>query len=162
MNETNPDRNDPSLEIAKHAIESCLAQREEIMLAFVAKHGFQAEDAIQIERRQPDGTSHWMIERRPRPDASSSATPKGVVAVLVAADGREIASAASFEVELYQCSQASLARQRLACLAIRELAAPRLAKCIDDRMADRIVRLLCERDGCRVVIIPVGYEEGGS
>ena len=49
---------------AKRAIESCLAQRDEVVAAFIAKHGFQPEDAIQIEQRQPDGTSTWRIKRR--------------------------------------------------------------------------------------------------
>jgi hypothetical protein len=50
--------------ITGHAIESCLAQREEVLAAFIAKHGFLPEDIIQIEQRQPDGTSTWRIERR--------------------------------------------------------------------------------------------------
>jgi hypothetical protein len=50
--------------IARHTIESCLAQREEVLAAFIAKHGFHPEDIIQVEQRQPDGTSTWRIERR--------------------------------------------------------------------------------------------------
>jgi hypothetical protein len=50
--------------IARHAIESCLEQREEVLAAFIAKHGFHPEDIIQVEQRQPDGTSTWRIERR--------------------------------------------------------------------------------------------------
>jgi hypothetical protein len=50
--------------IARHAIESCLAQREEVLATFIAKHGFHPEDIIQVEQRQPDGTSTWRIERR--------------------------------------------------------------------------------------------------
>jgi hypothetical protein len=50
--------------IARHAIESCLAQREEVLAAFIAKHGFHPEDIIQVEQRQPDGTLTWRIERR--------------------------------------------------------------------------------------------------
>ena len=53
--------------IAKRAIESCLAQRDEVLAAFIAKYGFQPEDVIQVEQRQPDGTSTWRIERRPGP-----------------------------------------------------------------------------------------------
>jgi len=50
--------------IARRSIESCLAQRNEVIAAFIAKHGFYPEDTIQIEQRQPDGTSTWRIERR--------------------------------------------------------------------------------------------------
>jgi hypothetical protein len=53
--------------IAKRAIESCLAQRDEVLAAFIAKYGFQPEGVIQVEQRQPDGTSTWRIERRPGP-----------------------------------------------------------------------------------------------
>jgi hypothetical protein len=53
--------------IAKRAIESCLAQRDEVLAAFIAKYGFQPEDVIQVEQCQPDGTSTWRIERRPGP-----------------------------------------------------------------------------------------------
>ena len=54
--------------IAKRAIESCLAQRDEVLAAFIAKYGFQPEDAILVEQRQPDGTSTWRTERRPGPE----------------------------------------------------------------------------------------------
>ena len=37
---------------AKRAIESCLAQRDEVVAAFIAKHGFQPEDAIQGDEPQ--------------------------------------------------------------------------------------------------------------
>jgi hypothetical protein len=49
---------------ARRAIESCMAQREEILTAFVAKYGFQPEEAIQVEQRQLDGCSYWWVERR--------------------------------------------------------------------------------------------------
>jgi len=51
-------------EAAKHAVESCLSQREEVLAAFISKYGFHPEDAIQVEQRQEDGTSSWRIERR--------------------------------------------------------------------------------------------------
>jgi hypothetical protein len=51
-------------EAAKHAVESCLSQREEVLAAFISNHGFHPEDAIQVEQRQEDGTSSWRIERR--------------------------------------------------------------------------------------------------
>jgi hypothetical protein len=53
--------------IAKRAIESCLAQRDEVLAAFITKYGFQPEDAIQVEQLQSNGTSTWRIERRPGP-----------------------------------------------------------------------------------------------
>jgi len=49
---------------ARNAVESCLAQREEVLEAFIAKHGFCPDEAIQIEQRLEDGSSTWRIERR--------------------------------------------------------------------------------------------------
>ncbi len=46
--------------------EIVLAQREEILAAFIAKHGFDPDSAIQIEQRQEDGTTTWRIERTPQ------------------------------------------------------------------------------------------------
>jgi hypothetical protein len=49
---------------ARNAVEFCLAQREEVLEAFIAKHGFCPDEAIQIEQRLEDGSSTWRIERR--------------------------------------------------------------------------------------------------
>jgi hypothetical protein len=49
---------------ARHTVESCLSQREEVLAAFIAKHGFCPDEAIQIEQRQEDGSTTWRIERR--------------------------------------------------------------------------------------------------
>lgn len=49
---------------ARHTVESCLSQREEVLAAFIAKHGFCPDEAIQIEQRQEDGSATWRIERR--------------------------------------------------------------------------------------------------
>jgi hypothetical protein len=45
-------------------LAACLAQREEILAAFIAKHGFHPDEAVQIEQRQANGTITWRIERR--------------------------------------------------------------------------------------------------
>lgn len=50
--------------LAHRKIEELLAQREEVLRAFIAKHGFEPDRAIQIEQRMPDGTTHWFIRRR--------------------------------------------------------------------------------------------------
>lgn len=47
---------------ARRAIDGVMAQREEILRAFVAKYGFQPDEAVQVAT--PDGT--WRIERRQR------------------------------------------------------------------------------------------------
>jgi hypothetical protein len=49
---------------ARHTVESCLSQREEVLAAFIAKHGFCPDETIQIEQRQEDGSTTWRIERR--------------------------------------------------------------------------------------------------
>jgi hypothetical protein len=59
---------------ARNAVESCLAQREEVLEAFIAKHGFCPDEAIQVEQRLEDGSTTWRIERRaaltqPKPQA---------------------------------------------------------------------------------------------
>jgi hypothetical protein len=67
---------------ARRAIQTCLAQREEILAAFVAKYGFQPDEAIQVEQRQLDGCSYWWVERRSKviqddtaPTVKDSLTP---------------------------------------------------------------------------------------
>ena len=60
-----PEPQRPSHETAvRNAVESCLAQREKVLEAFIAKHGFCPDEAIQIEQRLEDGSSTWRIERR--------------------------------------------------------------------------------------------------
>lgn len=90
-------------------------------------------------------------------------TPKGVVAVLVNSDGREVANAAEFGASApsgftRQEFQESQARRALALAAMRALASPLLSDAVDAYTAEGIVRAMCNR-GCRVVIVPVGYDE---
>jgi hypothetical protein len=89
--------------------------------------------------------------------------PKGVVAVLVAADGRQIASATSFDAGSFmgfsECqSQEILAKDRLALAMLNQLVASRLIECIDIRLAKEIMQRLCQEGGCRVLTVPIGYE----
>lgn len=89
--------------------------------------------------------------------------PKGVVAILVAQDGRELANAADFDRGTpagfsRQEAQESRARRALALAAMNALASPRLAEAIDTYTAERIMRTMCEQRGCRVVTVAVGYE----
>ena len=98
------------------------------------------------------------VERQVRPRA-----PKGVVAVLVAPDGRELANAAEFGGGApagfsRQDFQESIARRSLALATMRALASPLLSDAIEVHTADGIMRAMCNK-GCRVVIIPVGYDE---
>ena len=89
--------------------------------------------------------------------------PKGVVAVLVGNDGCEIATATAFNTGApagfsRQQYQEIAARSDLALAAMRALASPRLTDAIDGYTAERIMRKMCDEHGCRVVIVPVGYE----
>jgi hypothetical protein len=89
-------------------------------------------------------------------------SPKGVVAVLVTADGRELANAAAFGAGApagfsRQDFQASQARRALALATMRALASPQLSDAIEAYTAEQIMRAMCDR-GCRVVLVPVGYE----
>ena len=45
-------------------VEAIMAQREEVLRAFIAKYGFEPERAIQIEQLRPDGTRCWFVRRR--------------------------------------------------------------------------------------------------
>jgi hypothetical protein len=47
----------------QNIVNPILSQREEVLQAFIAKHGFDPDQAIQIEQRQPDGTTTWRIVR---------------------------------------------------------------------------------------------------
>lgn len=90
-------------------------------------------------------------------------TPKGVVAVLVGADGCEIANTADFDAGKpagfsQRDAQESRARRALAMATMEALASPRLTQAIDVYTAEQIVRRMCDQHGCRVVVVPVGHE----
>lgn len=89
--------------------------------------------------------------------------PKGVVALLVSSDGREIANACDFDTGTpagfsRQEAQESRARRALALATMNALASPRLVEAIDAYTAERIMRTMCDERGCRVVVVAVGYE----
>ena len=42
--------------------------------------------------------------------------------------------------------------------AMRALASPRMCEAIDTYIAEQIMRAMCNK-GCRVIIVPVGYDE---
>jgi len=48
--------------VVDKAVTAVMAQREEILRAFVAKYGFQPDEAMQVST--PNG---WYITRRPAP-----------------------------------------------------------------------------------------------
>jgi hypothetical protein len=48
---------------SQNIVNPILSQREEVLQAFIAKYGFDPDQAIQIEQRQPDGTTTWRIVR---------------------------------------------------------------------------------------------------
>lgn len=105
-----------------------------------------------------DMVAAFPVERLVRPRV-----PKGVVALLVGADGVEIANAAEFGAGApagfsRQQFQESRARRELACATMRALASPRLSDAIDLYTAERIMSVMCT-NGCRVVIVSVGYDE---
>lgn len=49
--------------LVRRTVEEVMSQREEILRAFIAKYGFEPDQAIQIEQKMPDGTTHWFIRR---------------------------------------------------------------------------------------------------
>jgi hypothetical protein len=58
---------------SQNMVNPILSQREEVLQAFIAKYGFDPDQAIQIEQRQPDGTTTWRVVR-----GSSSLGPIGM------------------------------------------------------------------------------------
>lgn len=58
-------------QLAKQRFDQVMAQRTEIITAFITKYGIEPEQCIQIEERQPDGTTHWYIKKRKEDEAVS-------------------------------------------------------------------------------------------
>lgn len=90
-------------------------------------------------------------------------TPKGVVALLVGPDGHELANASDFGTGApagfsRRDFQETQARRALALAAVGALASPRMGNALDVYLAEQIMRAMCNK-GCRVVIVPVGYDE---
>lgn len=87
--------------------------------------------------------------------------PQGIVAVLVDNAGREIANATDFDLchpggfTLRQ-TQEIRARENLAMTAVRNLSSPILSGAITRDKAELILRNMC-LNGCKVIIVPVGY-----
>jgi len=50
--------------LSRQMVEKIMGQREEVLRAFIAKHGFEPDRAIQIEQRMSDGTTRWFVRRR--------------------------------------------------------------------------------------------------
>jgi len=49
-----------------------MEQREEILQAFVAKFGFEPEEAVQIEFRTKEGNPGWMVRKRRKEDPDAT------------------------------------------------------------------------------------------
>jgi hypothetical protein len=93
-----------------------------------------------------------------------STTPAGVIAVLIGPDGREVANAADFGgggpagFSQHE-TQARRAKQWLAHATMKALSSPLLSNAIDTYQAERLVDEMCRTGGCRVLTVPIGYEE---
>jgi hypothetical protein len=88
--------------------------------------------------------------------------PQGVVAVLVGADGREIAHAADFKRDkpggfTLDEAQRGRCKRALAMAVIDACASPMLRDSIEMYDAERIVQRLVD-NGCRLHIFSVGYD----
>lgn len=89
--------------------------------------------------------------------------PQGIVAILVDSKGREVSTATDFNAGapggfLQREAQTIRVKGHLAMRAVRDLASPLLSNAVTQHDADRILRQMCEQ-GCRVVIVPIGYNE---
>ena len=59
-----PTNEDPVMSVAEEAIAAVMAQREEILTAFVAKYGVGPGALEQVEQHMPDGSSRWFVRLR--------------------------------------------------------------------------------------------------
>jgi hypothetical protein len=50
-------------DIVREKMEMIFAQREQILTAFIAEFGFLPVRAVQVEVKQPDGTSAWFVRQ---------------------------------------------------------------------------------------------------
>lgn len=41
-----------------------MEQREEILTAFIAKYGFEPDECVQVEFKQPEGGFGWCVRKR--------------------------------------------------------------------------------------------------
>lgn len=100
------------------------------------------------------------------PNDNIEQTPKGVVAVLVGPDGRELANAADFSrgapagFSSLQYQDA-LARRALALNAVARLSSSTMAGAVDMYLAEQIMHAMCNK-GCRVMTLPVGHDKGAE
>jgi len=62
---------DPIVQAADKAIASVMAQREEILEAFVAKYGADPEQVEQVEQRMGDGSIRWSVRLKGQSQPSS-------------------------------------------------------------------------------------------
>lgn len=62
---------DPIVQAADKAIASVMAQREEILEAFVAKYGADPEQVEQVEQHMGDGSIRWSVRFKNQPQPSS-------------------------------------------------------------------------------------------
>ena len=54
-------------EATRKAVEQIMAQRDDIIKAFIAKYGVEdPRDLIQYQQVQPDGSIAWWLEKRSR------------------------------------------------------------------------------------------------
>lgn len=49
-------------------LKQAMAQREEILLAFVAKYGCHPDEIQQVELKYPDGKITWHVEKKVKLD----------------------------------------------------------------------------------------------
>lgn len=91
-------------------------------------------------------------------------TPQGVVAVLVAKDGRVVASSSDFDTRCADGFTVREAQARRAMFHLKYLVAMRVNSAAISEASDRqtlacIVDRLCRQKGYRLETIPVGYDK---
>lgn len=89
--------------------------------------------------------------------------PQGIVAILVSKDGTQITNASDFNLSTpggfeRQEAQRIRAKASLAMKAVRELSSPILSDSVERYEAEQILDRMC-KNGCRVIFVPIGYEE---
>ena len=89
-------------------------------------------------------------------------TPPGIVAILIDKNGKQISNATDFQTgfpagftqrEMQECR----ARSYLAINVIKALSSPFLSDAIPQYEAEQIMQNMC-RNGCSIIIVPIGYD----
>lgn len=91
-------------------------------------------------------------------------TPKGIVCLVIAPEGRVVAYTADFHPDkpggyTLEDAQETRAKRVLARAFLRECAAPYVADSVDSYTAERVLTDVCAKAKFRIQTVYIGYDE---